>query len=253
MRLLLAFAVAVSLACGPATSSEEALLAGAFAVQRNGDQGTELSVTAAVDSNVCTAAGTGAVVGFSGAVGTTGAVDSVEISAQLDGGARQTLDTLVPQDFEHEGRNKTAPYSVTLSVPNGTHSVVLCFTESGSQGREPKEVCAAAVEVVVACTPPSTCSESAPFGNVVGNPNLCAGNGPPHIPVHVKGDFGEDASLTILGPGGFSHQAAIRHAGDSCVYQYNWDTAGNGGAGTYRFQVNGNGRTLEFEAQLRCK
>jgi hypothetical protein len=62
------------------------------------------------------------------------------------------------------------------------------------------------------------------------------------------------AALAIDGPGGYHLDAAMDHAGDSCIYQYNWDTDGNGGAGTYSFSVTGgNGTSLSFTAELSCR
>ncbi len=224
--------------------------ASATASNGGGDNGTTLTATATAEPVVCSE--TGGTATFDGVVTTTGSVDSVEVTAQLDGGARQLLLTLLPQDFNHDGRVKTASYSVSLSgLADGTHSVVLCFTESGAQGREPKEYCTAAISVTVACA--STCADEQPFGDIVGNPSLCKGNGPPHIPIHVKGDFGEAPALHIAGPSGYALDATMNHAGESCVYQYNWDTAGNGGAGTYTFHVTGNGHVLDFSAELQCR
>jgi len=37
------------------------------------------------------------------------------------------------------------------------------------------------------------------------------------------------------------------------VYQYNWDTAGNGGAGQYTFTVTGGGNSFTFTATLYCR
>lgn len=234
--------------CGGVEVSSASSASAAVVEAAGGDQGTELSATAALGGTVCSA-GSGTST-LTGTVSTTGSVDSVEISAQIDGSARTGVGEIAPQDFSHDGRNKTAPYSVALPLSNGTHSVVLCFTQSGAQGREPKEVCAPPVEVTVAC---SSCSDQAPFGDIVGNPSLCRGNGPPHIPVHVKGDFGDAPALRITGPNGYAYRTTMAHAGDSCVYQENWDTRGNGGAGTYQFVVEGNGQTLRFSAALLCK
>ncbi len=230
--------------------SEEEVKAGD--ASRGTDEGTALSATASVAGTTCTSE-EAAQVALAGTVSTTGSVDSVIITASIDGGAPVQLGVIPPQDFSHDGRIKTASYAVSTSVPNGEHTVQLCFTQSGSQGREPKRTCAAPITVVIDCAPANVCEDQEPFGNLVGNPNLCNGNGPPHIPVHVRGDFGEEPSLTIAGPGGFSHSAVMNHAGESCNYHYNWDTASNGGAGTYTFTVTGNGHTLSFTAQLRCR
>lgn len=216
------------------------------------DQGTSLSATAAATAITCTSEEE-AQVDLAGTVTTTGSVDSVIITAAVDGGAPVEMGLIRPQDFEHDGRIKTAAYALSLSLPNGEHSIQVCFTQSGSQGREPKMTCAAPVVVVVDCAPDNVCEGEEPFGNLVGNPSLCTGRGPPHIPVHVRGDFGEAPALTISGPEGFGHSAAMNHAGESCNYQYNWDAEANGGAGTYTFTVTGNGHTLSFTAELACQ
>ena len=39
-----------------------------------------------------------------------------------------------------------------------------------------------------------------PFGEVIHNPRLCHSD--PHIEVQVKGDFGDAAYLTVVGPDG---------------------------------------------------
>jgi hypothetical protein len=257
--LSLCCALSFLAACGPAAEeeqvqelqqSQQAVKAGAAA--RGEDQGTSLSATAATTATTCTSEEE-AQVDIGGTVTSTGSVDSVIITVSVDGGAPAQMGLIQPQDYSHDGRIKTASYSLSLSLPNGEHTIQVCFTQSGSQGREPKTVCAAPVTVVVDCAPDNVCEGQEPFGNLVGNPSLCTGRGPPHIPVHVRGDFGEDASLTISGPGGFTHSAAMNHAGESCVYQYNWDAGSNGGAGTYTFTVAGNGRTLSFTAALSCQ
>lgn len=247
-------ALMVMLGCGPVESTD-ALSSKTGAVTGTGtgtgtgtDDGTALTATADLSTVTC-AAGSGTAA-LAGTVSTTGSVDSVEISAQVDGAAAAQVGLIDPQDFTHDGRTKSASYSVNVPLANGSHQVVLCFTQSGAQGRAPKEVCAAPVTVDVAC---SSCSEEAPFGDLVGSPSLCNGKRPPHIPVHVKGDFGDAPSLNISGPNGYQFSATMAHSGDSCVYQYNWDSAGNGGAGTYAFAVAGNGQSLSFTAQLSCK
>ena len=246
-------------ACGPAgeeeqvpelSQSQQAVKAGTAA--RGEDNGTSLSATAGTTAVTCTSE-EGAQVDLAGTVTTTGSVDSVIITASVDGGAPVQMGIIRPQDFSHDGRIKTAGYAASFDLPNGEHTIVMCFTQSGSQGREPKHTCAAPVTVIVDCAPDNVCEGEEPFGNLVGNPSLCTGNGPPHIPVHVRGDFGEAPALTIAGPRGFSHSAAMNHAGESCNYHYNWDADSNGGAGTYTFTVTGNGNTLSFTAELRCQ
>ncbi|MDY7229610.1 hypothetical protein [Hyalangium rubrum] len=258
--LSVCFALTFFAACGVAEEEQglelgqqqAAVKAGSATAARGTDNGTSLSATAEVTANTCTSE-EAAQVDIAGTVTTTGSVDSVIITASIDGGDRVQMGLIQPQDFLHDGRIKTAGYALSVSLPNGEHTVQVCFTQSGSQGREPKETCAAPITVVVDCAPDNVCEGMEPFGNLVGNPSLCTGRGPPHIPVHVRGDFGESPSLTISGPEGFSYSAAMNHAGESCIYQYNWDAEANGGAGTYTFTVSGNGHTLSFTAELACR
>lgn len=133
------------------------------------DNGTTLTATATASAPVCSADGT-AQVTFSGTVTSTGSVDSVEITAAVDAGTPTHVGTIEPQDFSGSGRDKTADYSVSLSLDNGTHEVVLCFTQSGAQGRDPKLFCTDPITVVVAC---EDCAKEGPFGDIVGNPDLC--------------------------------------------------------------------------------
>ena len=214
------------------------------------DQGTEIFAgTAQVIEQTCN--GDTGTVTIEGTLTTTGSVDSAEIRATINGGTPTVVGIIEPEDFVHNGRIKTAQYSVTIELPSGTNSVSICFYQSGSQGRDPKQTCAETLVVVVDCS--SDCRGTGFFGDLVGNPSLCRGNGPPHIPVHVKGDLGNAPSLSITGPNGYSHQATMQRSGQSCVYQYNWDTAGNGGAGQYTFTVSGGGNSFTFTKTLHCK
>jgi hypothetical protein len=222
------------------------------AASTGGDQGTSLSATAAVTATTCTSEQE-AQVDLSATLTTTGSVDSALITVSVDGGEATQVGSIQPQDFSHDGRIKTASSALSVSLANGEHTVLVCYTQSGAQGREPKQTCAAPVTVTVDCAPANVCAGSEAFGDLVGNPSLCTGHGPPHIPVHVRGDFGEDPALTIAGPGGFSFSATMDHSGESCVYQYNWDAESNGGDGTYTFTVTGNGNTLSFTADLKCQ
>lgn len=248
--VVLLFLSAAAVACLRTADANERVSSSTASASSGGDDGTALTATATAGAPACGSDGT-AQVTFTGTVTSTGSVDSVEITASVDGGTATPVGVIEPQDFTTGGRDKTADYSITLSLSNGTHEIVLCFTQSGAQGREPKEFCTAPITVVVAC---DTCAKEGPFGNIVGNPDLCNGDGPPHIPVHVSGDLGDSAALAIDGPDGYHLDATMDHAGDSCIYQFNWDTTGNGGAGTYTFTVTGaNGTTFSFTADLKCR
>lgn len=253
---LLSLCCALSLAACGVDMEEQAPSLGQHtaaikAASTGGDQGTSLSATSGVTATTCTSE-EAAQVDIAGTVTSTGSVDSVIITASIDGGEATQMGIIEPDDFSHDGRTKTASYSLSVSLANGDHTVQVCFTQSGSQGREPKQSCAEPITVSIDCAPDNVCAAQEPFGDLVGNPSLCTGHGPPHIPVHVRGDFGEDPALTISGPEGFSFSATMNHAGESCVYQYNWDAESNGGAGTYTFTVTGNGNSLTFTAELSC-
>ena len=259
---LLSLCCALLAACGGETTQgetsslatrQDAVKVSAQSSTGENDNGTRLSATGAVTGNTCTST-EAADVSIAGVLTTTGSVDSAIITVSVDGAEATQVGVINPQDFSRGGREKSAPYALTLSLANGEHSVSVCFTQSGAQGREPKAVCAETIVVVVDCAPEeNVCAGAEPFGDIVGNPSLCTGNGPPNIPVHVRGDFGEDPALSISGPNGFAFSTTMRHAGESCIYQYNWDTSDNhGGAGTYTFTVTGNGQTLTFTAELKC-
>src|SRR5262249_52909498 len=154
------------------------------------DDGTTLSATATAGAPVCTSANS-ADVTISGVVTSTGSVDSAIMTASIDGAPAVQEGIIEPTDFTHHGRIKTADYSLTLSLSNGTHTILVCFTQSGAPHRMPKTACAPLLTIVVNCADPDggvSCADEEPFGDLVGNPSLCTGNGPPHIPVHVRGD-----------------------------------------------------------------
>jgi len=247
--LTFAVAFAAMASCTSVDGLEVATQSSAVSSSK-GNNGTEIFAgTAEVIEQTCN--GDTASVTIQGTLTTTGSVDSAEITAIINGGAPAVVGTIDPEDFIHNGREKTAPYSITIDLPEGSNTVSVCFEQSGSQGRESKYTCAETLVVVVDCA--SDCRGTGFFGDLPGNPSLCRGNGPPHIPVHVKGDLGDAPALTITGPNGYTHSATMNHAGESCVYQYNWDTAGNGGAGQYTFTVTGGGNTYSFTATLHCR
>jgi hypothetical protein len=240
---------------GCAGVPEEQVDTAALAVKPGGDNGTELSATAAASEPVCLGEDSASVI-LEGTLTTTGSVDSAEITVVVDGGAETLVGIIEPDDFEHNGREKSADYSFDLTLSEGSHSVTVCFTQSGAQGREPKRVCAPAVIVVVDCSGSGTCENEGVFGDLVGNPVLCSGGGTPHVPVHLRGDFGEIVAIGINGPEGFSEEGFMNHAGNSCIYQYNWDTrdGNHGGPGSYTFTfVGDNGNFYEFTRDLSCE
>jgi len=243
-------ALALAVACVAWMAGCTALETDGSALVDRSDQGTELFAATAVETGQTCNGDTGTVT-IQGTLSTTGSVDSAEIRASIDGAAETLEGIIQPQDFIHDGRLKVAPYTITIDLPSGTHTVEVCFYQSGSGGRPPKSTCAPILTVVVDCS--NSCRGTGFFGDLVGNPSLCKGKGPPHIPVHVKGDLGDAPALSISGPNGYTHQATMDRSGQSCVYQYNWDTVGNGGPGQYTFTVSGGGGTYSFTATLHCR
>lgn len=208
-----------------------------------------LTVTAAADVPACVTSAS-AMVKLSGVITTTGSVAPTTITAAVDGGTATLVGSVTSADFTvRDGRTKTANWSADLTLANGTHAVTVCVEQPGSMGNPRKTACATVVIVTVACQ--GFCGTTEAFGDIVHNPSLCTGNGPPHVPVHARGDFGDDATLAITGPNGYARTVPIRHAGESCNYQYNWDTTG-AAAGSYHFVVTGNSHQYGFDAELHC-
>lgn len=208
-----------------------------------------LTVTAVADAPACVTSAS-ATVKISGEITTTGSVAPTTITAAVDGGTATLIGSVTSADFTiRDGRTKVAAWSADLTLSNGTHTITVCVEQPGSMGNPRKTACATVVTVTVACQ--GFCGTTEAFGDIVHNPSLCTGSGPPHVPVHVRGDFGDDATLAITGPGGYARTVPIRHAGESCNYQYNWDTTG-AAAGSYHFVVTGNSHQYGFDAELHC-
>lgn len=202
------------------------------------DEGTYLMAELAADEVQCQDADSGTVE-LSTTLITSGSVDSAQVMLSVDDGDAVQIGIIQPQDFAHDGRIKTADFAGEVSLSNGTHTLTLCFVQSGDKGRAPKRVCGS-VEVTVACAPKPICEEEAAFfGNVPNNPRMCTGRGTPHIPVHLRGAQYEDVVLEIDGPDGFGLSMPMRHAGKSCVHHALWDTrnGNHGGPGEYTFSA----------------
>jgi hypothetical protein len=89
---------------------------------------------------------TKAIVDVAGTFEVEGSIDAIDIRAKIDGGASQSnVGVLLPGDFKNGG--KSAAYAVTLAVPNGAHSVSLCFAQLSTG----EENCTSAVAVKAAC------------------------------------------------------------------------------------------------------
>lgn len=245
----------LSIPIGCAVSTNEPVETSTLAAKPD-TAGTALCVTAQASEPVCVDVGE-AEVTVSGVLTSTGAVDSAEVTVSIDGEPPAVIDTIEPGDFEHDGREKHAAYSYDFKLPDGTHTIELCFEQSGAHGNPDKAVCTEAVVVVIDCpdTEQPSCEGESVFGDLVGNPALCSGRGTPHVPVHLHGDFGEEVAINIQGPHGFTLDGLMKHAGKSCIYQFNWDTRSDnhGGAGSYTFTFTGdNGNTFDFSRDLDC-
>lgn len=231
--------------------SAAVFVCGFAAVAQAADSGTGLSTTGTLVSIACINDNE-ATVTVTSQLNSTGSVDSADVTLSIDGAAAISVGTIYPGDFVHDGRIKTAAYSDTLTLANGTHTLTYCFIQSGSRGREPKTTCFTLDNVVVDCAPEDRCGEAEVFfGNVPNNPVLlvCTGKANPHIPVHVKSSA-DEVELTITGPGGFTLTTLMNRAGESCVHQFNWRTlANNGGAGTYTLTAR-NAATGELLGEL---
>lgn len=117
------------------------------------DQGTTLSVTAAEASLTCAPEGGSASVGISYTVTSTAAADSADLTAIVDGGAETSIGTIASGSagWTFDGRIKTATGTATFNLANGDHTIVICATQSGANGRLPKRACSDAIAVSIAC------------------------------------------------------------------------------------------------------
>ena len=216
------------------------------------DNGTSLTVTVDTPTVTCHADGNGADVTAAYTVVSTGSADSATVVATI-GGEDYALPTIASGNvaggggWTFAGRTKTAEGTFSTSLPNGDYTYTMCVTQSGAQGRNPKQVCSAPVAVSIHCTSPDPCANVGPFGEVPANKNLCKANS--HIEIQFRGSFGPIASLVISGPGGFALAVPVDRAGESCNYHYNWDPAVNQAPGPYTFTVNG---SLTWSADLVC-
>lgn len=199
------------------------------------DSGTGLTVELSVGGRQCTDA-EGGVVELDARLRTTGSVDSVDVLMRVADGEPAQVGTIEPGDFSRIGRIKYAGFETELGLENGKHDVMLCFVQSGAKGRPAKQVCAS-IRIAIGCAPPPGCFDDVMFfGDVARNPELCGGNGPPHVPIHFRGSLYDAVTVAIEGPGGFGLSLPLRKSGDSCNHHGLWDTRdGHGGPGLYTF------------------
>jgi hypothetical protein len=154
------------------------------------------------------------------------------------------------------GRTKTYDGQFQDSnLADGTYTLQVCATQSGSGGNAAKTDCQTTT-IIVACASTSACASTAPFGEVVGQKLI---SDSATAQVNFKGDFGPTAYLQITKNGSTISGANISQNGDSCNYHANWkftndsgaDIYGNDGPGVYVLTVTGNGQTpLVFSVEL---
>lgn len=219
------------------------------------DEGTYLIADLAAGEVQCHDPGSGTVELTSTLV-TSGSIDSALVQLSVDGGDPVQIGIIQPQEFRHDGRMKTADFAGEVSLSNGTHTLELCFEQSGAKGRQPKRTCAA-IEVTVACAVKPLCEEEPVFfGNVPNNPRMCTGRGTPHIPVHLRGAPYEQVTLEIDGPDGFGLSMPMRGAGKSCIHHALWDTrdGNHGGPGDYTFSAYVDDELIAtIERRVNCR
>ncbi|MEZ4410647.1 MAG: hypothetical protein R3A52_29815 [Polyangiales bacterium] len=249
----LALVVALaSAACGPTDPSS-----GADSLAAGGEDPASLPgsvfpdywVTVTAAAPVCVDGASGSVT-LAGTVTSSVAPQPTTVWASVDGGAMAAIDVVAPAAFTRSGDLFVAPYAVPVSLYNGAHAVTLCFAQPSVDGEPAQQVCADPVRVTVAC---DTCGPPEFFGDLVSNPSLCRGEGAARVPIHLRGDFGPEARLAIVGPNGFRHDAAMRRAGQSCNYQYVWSPAPGMTSGEYLFIATGNGVSARATASLACR
>jgi hypothetical protein len=144
------------------------------------DNGTRLSVSIDETAFVCDEDGKSAAVSVDFTVTSTAAADSAELTASIDGGADLAIGTIESgaAGWTFDGRTKTADGSATFSLSEGTHTIVICATQSGANGRLPKRSCSVAAVVDVECDGGNHCNQG--IGN--GTEGCDPGNSNHHNP-----------------------------------------------------------------------
>jgi len=209
------------------------------------------TITVTPGSPACNAAGTGATVDVDFTV-TSQAASAATLYYTLDG-ANIALpgipdgNVLSGGGWTFVAKSKTYASDFTLNLANGDHTVVVCVVQPGAAHMS----CDTKL-ITVNCQSTDPCANTAAFGEVPANKNLCVANG--KIEVNFAGSFGSTASLSIYNgdpaTGGTLVRAVeVPRSGDSCNYHYNWDPQADGAqAGTYEFDVG----SLSFSATLSC-
>lgn len=145
-------AVAVAcLACGQAPDGLSANSAGTAGLSL-ANRGTTLSVATSEPTIECSEDGTSADVSLGYTVTSTGSADSADVTGTVDG-ATTTIGTIASgaQGWTIDGRIKTAAGEVSYTLANGEHTISICATQSGGNGRASKTGCSDTITVVVDC------------------------------------------------------------------------------------------------------
>jgi hypothetical protein len=124
-----------------------------------GDNGTSLSVSIDETSYACDEDGASAAVSVDFTVTSTAAANSAELTASVDGGAELSIGSVDSDTWTVDGRTKTAGGSATFSLSEGTHTIVICATQSGANGRLSKHACSVAAVVEVECNDKQHCNQ----------------------------------------------------------------------------------------------
>ena len=205
-----------------------------------GPPSESLSVTTSAGAPVCVDSQTAVVEVLTTITGTGAHAGAV--LATLDGGDPEVVGEVRAQDWSHTGPQKTANLKHLQTVSSGAHALATCFEPSA--GHNPSALCAEPVGVTVEC-----CSMARLFGNLMGNRDICR----QAVPVHLKGDFGDFAEVTVTSDAGFSAVVVVERAGDSCVYHGRLGAVAGAGAGRYTFSAVGqNGQTYSFSRDMTC-
>lgn len=149
------------------------------------DSGTKLSVTMDQLSLTCWNDELGGTVNLDWTVLSTAAADSATITLSVDGDTPYQVGEILSgqQGWVFDGRTKTATVNLSVELLNGNHTLVMCVTQDGANGRLPKTTCSESVTVVVDCNsseddPSSHCNQG--LGN--GSEGCDPGNSNNHNP-----------------------------------------------------------------------
>lgn len=220
-------------------------------------QGTLLSVAFTSDPVVlCNESGAGATVTFNYTVTSTAAADAAKVTAELDGSDPFVIQEIAsgPKGWTFDPPNRTADGSYTVILSNGTHTLTICAAQHGANGNPDKMSCSELVTVAVECGSASCHGSDSFFGEIPHNKNLCSNNA--NVEIQFRGDFGDTAYLTIVGPNDKLWYVPVSRAGNSCNYHFNWETrnGNNDGPGIYHFYVNrtSQGYDLYTWEELKC-